>query len=69
MGYEKKLEKAVWFRGERILGYHLVGFIGILNGLIGKYEEGPREGWGSIAVDLDNKTKRIKKFVRIENKD
>lgn len=35
--------------------YDLLGLLGILNGIFGKHEEGPKKGWGAItAVYKDN---------------
>jgi hypothetical protein len=34
-------------------GGHIVGLIGILNGLAGNYDDGPKKGWGAIAAVFD----------------
>jgi hypothetical protein len=44
-----------------------VGMVGILNGLFGSFDDGPKKGWGCVAYDLDE-NKSITKFFIIENK-
>lgn len=52
-----------------------VGLIGILNGLVGSFDEGKRKGWGCISADckileLDGMKKyKIKKFHILKNND
>ncbi len=41
----------------------LVGALGILNGLVGVIESGPKEGWGLIAAEFDG-SGRLLGFVR-----
>ena len=46
-------------------GVNKVGFLGILNGLVGTIPDGPREGWGFIAgcYDDDGKLVRFQRTV------
>ncbi len=37
-------------------GEYVSSFIGVLNGFLGIIEEGPRSGWGPIAVIFDGDT-------------
>jgi hypothetical protein len=32
-----------------------VGFLGLLNGIVGVFSDGPREGWGLIAAETPEK--------------
>jgi len=34
-------------------GFH-VGLLGILNGLCGSFDDGPKKGWGAIVVEFDD---------------
>lgn len=44
-----------------------VGLLGILNGICGTYDHGPKKGWGPIAADVEEKDhKRIKCFILID---
>ena len=43
-----------------------IGFLGILNGIIGVIAEGPRKDWGHIAVVMDHDGTFIR-FERTEN--
>lgn len=42
-------------------GLYDVGILGILNGLFGVYPDGPKKGWGPIAMMVDKN--RIKHFL------
>ena len=37
-------------------GYH-VGLLGILNGLCGIYDDGPKKGWGAITLQFNDNPK------------
>lgn len=41
-----------------------VGLVGVLNGLCGKYDEGPKKGWGPIAAVLSDDGKTLHGFRR-----
>ena len=41
-----------------------VGVLGILNGLVGKIEDGPREGWGLITIVVSDVTGEPIRFER-----
>ena len=46
----------------------LVGFLGILNGLVGIMPDGPRKGWGYIAADYaDDEGTNLVGFQRTKN--
>jgi hypothetical protein len=45
---------------------YTVGLLGILNGLVGVVESGPKEGWGFIAAVFDDDGKLVK-FQRTMN--
>lgn len=47
-------------------GYY-VGFLGLLNGLCGTYDDGPRKGWGGLVADVDGDTGQVKRFRVQEN--
>jgi hypothetical protein len=49
-------------------GVHTVGLLGILNGLVGIIEDGPRKGWGFITAVYDDDGKLVK-FQRTANAD
>jgi hypothetical protein len=46
-------------------GAATVGMLGIINGIVGVIEAGPRKGWGYVAVELDDDGKLIR-FVRTD---
>lgn len=46
--------------------YH-VGLLGLLNGLTGVYDDGPRRGFGALAAETDEDTGNIKKFYLLKN--
>lgn len=48
-------------------GYHEIGLLGILNGLCGVYEEGPKAQWGCISAEFDDQTGRLIGFGILEN--
>ena len=56
-------------------GGDIVGLVGILNGLAGNYDDGPKKGWGGIALKFEPATDvaenevwaTCKGFVFIEN--
>ncbi len=43
-----------------------IGFLGMLNGIIGVIENGPRKGWGHIVVVMDHDGTFLR-FERMEN--
>ena len=46
------------------------GFLGLLNGIVGKIEMGPREGWGLVAAVFDDSDpKKLLRFVRTDMAD
>jgi hypothetical protein len=45
---------------------HTVGLLGILNGLVGVIESGPKEGWGLITATFDDAGK-LTHFWRTPN--
>jgi hypothetical protein len=44
-----------------------VGFLGILNGIVGTIDTGKRAGWGFITAVYDDDGYRLIKFCRTEN--
>lgn len=44
-------------------GFHTIGMLGIINGLIGVIESGDREDWGFISAVLDDQG-QLEKFER-----
>lgn len=47
------------------------GFLGLLNGFFGSYEEGPKAGWGCIAAEYDwsdDNFENILRFVFVDEK-
>jgi len=49
-------------------GVHEVRILGLLNGIFGTFPDGKREGWGPIAVIVDDKdNNKIIKFERTKN--
>ena len=47
---------------------YTVGIIGILNGLCGAYDSGPRKGWGALCAVVDeNDQTKVLKFDVIDN--
>lgn len=57
-------------------GGMVVGFIGILNGIVGNYDDGPKKGWGAIAAEYAPSEERsgeacamFKGFRFIENEE
>lgn len=50
-----------------INGSSSVGFLGILNGLLGTFGDGPKKGWGKITAVFDDENKLIS-FKKTENK-
>lgn len=44
------------------VGAHSVGLLGILNGLFGTIEEGPKAGFGPITMEADEHTGVILRF-------
>lgn len=46
----------------------LVGVLGVINGLFGVYDDGPKKGYGAIeAVYSDDKDEKILRFRRVKN--
>jgi hypothetical protein len=43
------------------------GFLGLLNGLVGTIQEGPRSGWGYVAAYYDEH--RLVRFIRTDPQD
>jgi hypothetical protein len=52
-------------------GGHHVGVLGLLNGLCGVHDDGPRKGWGSIAAEFDEPKDgcyaSLKRFIILPN--
>jgi hypothetical protein len=46
-----------------------VGFLGILNGAFGIFEEGPNQGSGPIACEIDEDTGQIIRFLLVPQKE
>ena len=46
-----------------------VGMVGMLNGVCGSYDEGPRKGWGAIASVVETETGEVHGFIYLENKE
>lgn len=46
-----------------------VGFLGVLNGLVGTIPSGEKEGWGYIAASFDDDTGKLLRFVRTDRPD
>jgi len=44
-------------------GFHTIGMLGIINGLIGVIESGEREGWGFVSAVLNDRGE-LEKFER-----
>ena len=44
-----------------------VGLLGILNGFLGSFDEGPKKGFGALVADMDGDTGEITGFRRLEN--
>lgn len=47
--------------------YYMVGLMGLLNGYLGVYDEGPRAGWGALVAEIDDDAGQIKRFYRQPN--
>ena len=45
---------------------YVFGFIGVINGFFGAYDDGPREGYGAIGARFDDSGK-LTDFFRITN--
>lgn len=43
-----------------------VRFLGLLNGIVGTVQSGPRAGWGHIGVRFDSETRLIESFCLVE---
>lgn len=44
-----------------------LGFLGLLNGLVGIIPEGPKKGWGLITAEFDDVTGALLCFKRTES--
>lgn len=44
-----------------------VGLLGLLNGLFGTFDEGPKKGWGPIAAVLESAEGPVLSFRRTDN--
>jgi hypothetical protein len=53
-------------------GFH-VGVLGLLNGICGVYDDGPKKGWGAIAATFeksdDNPYNCLKGFIILKNEE
>lgn len=46
-----------------------VGFVGVLNGLVGVYDDGPMRGYGAVGYSYGAGTGDIVQFVLVDSKD
>jgi len=46
-----------------------VGMLGIINGIFGMYDDGPKKNWGAVASVIDTEDKSCRRFTKIENKE
>lgn len=46
-----------------------VGLLGLLNGIFGSFDGGPRDKWGCIAVEENRETGEIVRFFKLENEE
>jgi len=44
-----------------------VGLLGILNGFLGAFDDGPKKGFGALIAEMDGDTGEITKFRRLRN--
>lgn len=46
-----------------------IGLMGVLNGLCGAYDDGPRKGYGGVCFDMEGEgeTLRVLRFRRLAN--
>jgi len=48
---------------------HLVGMVGIINGIFGMYDDGPKKDWGAVAAVIELEDRSCARFSKIENKE
>jgi len=44
-----------------------VGLLGILNGFLGSFDDGPKKGFGALVAEMDEDTGEITGFRRLKN--
>ena len=44
-----------------------VGLLGILNGFLGAFDEGPKKGFGALIAEMDEDTGDLTRFRRLRN--
>ncbi len=44
-----------------------VGLLGILNGFLGSFDDGPKKGFGALVANMDSDTGDLTRFRRLRN--